>query len=72
MALGLGGATRGLYNTCIPPTASTWIINVTQVPRRLSGSEHLIQLKMSLLIAGSWAGWPLKVLSNLSYYSVIL
>lgn len=34
-------AIRGLYNTCVPHTAPTRITNATQVPCRLSGSEHL-------------------------------
>jgi len=32
---------------------------------RLDGAlSNLIQLKMSLLMAGGWTRWPLKVLSN--------
>jgi len=39
---------------------------------RLDGAlSNLIQLKMSLIIAGAWTRWPLKVPSN-SNYSTIL
>jgi len=39
---------------------------------RLDGAlSNLVWLKMSLLTAGRWAGWPLKVPSN-PKYSVIL
>ena len=30
------------------------------------GSEHLVELWVSLLVAGSWTRWPLRVLSNVN------